>query len=315
MTFLSEVLARTSVPLFFIISGCLFFNNFDKIDSNFFKRYRKILYTLIIPYLVWNLISYVVLNNSFDFGISMVKSLILSFGFYSISFSSINLPSDAPIWFVRDIIGLVLVSPLIYFLLKKFCLPTLLLLFVFWFVGKGPIYISGFSSVALFFFTLGAFLSIKKIDINRLIRYRYFLLVFFIIFSILDTITLRLLPASDNMAYHQHYINIIHNVYLLFSSIAFFVWAAFLIKHNISFSFSRIENSAFVILAFPWIILTPINDLCLKLFGVPHIITPLFELVIYISVYVLLVLLSICVYFVISKTRLTRLLFIGKRFN
>jgi hypothetical protein len=311
MTFFSEVLARTAISLLFIIAGYLLFEHVDKIDANFVRKQRQILFTLLIPYIVWNLISYFFVNHTFELSLSMFKSLIFSFGFYSLSLNTINLPSDASIWFVRDIMGMVIISPLLFYLIKKTGLLPVLLFFVFWFIGKGPIFISGFSSIALSFFSLGALFAIKKIDINSLINYKYALLIISLVFCIIDITTLRLVPASDNMAYHQHYINIIHSIYLLTSSIAVLVWMAYFIKCKKLYNGRKLENSAFVIFAFPWIVLTPINALFLKLYNVPHFVTPEYELLLYFSVYVSLVLLSIGLYYVFSKTKLTRIVFVG----
>jgi hypothetical protein len=311
MIFFSEVIARTSIPVSFIAVGYLVFKCTDKIDFNFYKNYRQTLLVLIVPYLVWNLISYFSIHHTLEFGFPLIKSLILSFGFYSLSFKTINLPSDAPIWFVRDIMGLILISPALFYMIKKLGFITMSSFFFFWFIGKGPIFISGFSSIALFFFSLGSFFAIKKIDINRLICYKNVLLIITIVFCILDVITLKLVPASDNMAYHQHYINIIHNVYLLTSSMAFLVWIAYYIGGNKLNNFRKFENSAFIIFAFPWIVLTPINTFFLKLYNVPYYITPGYELLIYVSVYILLVLLSLGLYYVLSKSKFTRIAFTG----
>ena len=54
--FISEILSRSSVPLFFAISGFLFFNNLSPSIENFFKKYKNRFFSLIIPFLFWNLI-------------------------------------------------------------------------------------------------------------------------------------------------------------------------------------------------------------------------------------------------------------------
>ena len=60
INFFSEVLPQIGVPLFFIISGFLFFYRVD-FDSNVYqKKLRKRVRTLLIPYLLWNLIAILV---------------------------------------------------------------------------------------------------------------------------------------------------------------------------------------------------------------------------------------------------------------
>jgi fucose 4-O-acetylase-like acetyltransferase len=55
--FLSKILFEPAVPLFFVISGILFFWSVDQFKQvDYRKKIRKRFYTLLIPYLVWNLI-------------------------------------------------------------------------------------------------------------------------------------------------------------------------------------------------------------------------------------------------------------------
>lgn len=53
----SKIIFDPAVPLFFLISGLLFFWNIDALDRNEYKRkIKKRIMTLLLPYFVWNLI-------------------------------------------------------------------------------------------------------------------------------------------------------------------------------------------------------------------------------------------------------------------
>ena len=56
--FRSEI-CRIFVPLFFAISGYLFFVRYDGGTSDFYKRqWRRRLFTLLVPYLLWGVIAW-----------------------------------------------------------------------------------------------------------------------------------------------------------------------------------------------------------------------------------------------------------------
>ena len=52
--FISQGLARIAVPLFFTISGYLFFLNLNGTLNEFKEKYRTRTKTLLIPYLFWS---------------------------------------------------------------------------------------------------------------------------------------------------------------------------------------------------------------------------------------------------------------------
>ena len=110
------------VPLFFFISGYLFFLNAHSINCDFFKRkIRKRFSTLMIPFFIANIIAFLVvlLANTIKPNILPIGNVSLS----TISFSSILSwflihPILGPTWFLRDLFFVVLISPIIYMFLK-----------------------------------------------------------------------------------------------------------------------------------------------------------------------------------------------------
>ena len=55
---LSRMIAATAVPLFFVISGFLYFNNVEKISLALWsKKTKSRVVSLLVPYLFWNMIT------------------------------------------------------------------------------------------------------------------------------------------------------------------------------------------------------------------------------------------------------------------
>lgn len=99
-------IGQFAVPLFFIISGFLFFRNLESVNDAVAKLKRRV-YTLLIPYLLWNLIYYAIhLLLKPGNGISMGEIIDAAFTYkYNPSF-----------WFMYQLILLSIISPILYYL-------------------------------------------------------------------------------------------------------------------------------------------------------------------------------------------------------
>ena len=101
-------IGQFAVPLFFIISGFLFFRNIKSVDEAMYKV-RKRVYTLLIPYLLWNLIYYTIhLFLKPGCGISINE-------IFNAAFTHKYNPS---FWFVYQLILLSAISPFAFILLN-----------------------------------------------------------------------------------------------------------------------------------------------------------------------------------------------------
>ena len=65
------------------------------------------------------------------------------------------MPINMPLWYIRDLMVLVLFSPLLYVLIKKFCLFTFVVVAIYYFIDVGPFIIH---PVSVMFFLLGMIL-------------------------------------------------------------------------------------------------------------------------------------------------------------
>lgn len=154
--FIANGIARIAVPLFFLISSFLFFLNFNL--NGYSKKIESRLKTLLIPYLFWNtfclllclLIQQLTTSKGFFTGTE-----IANYSVYKVLDLIIVHPILYPLWFIRDLFLLVLISPLILFLAKIFK-QYLLLFFVAAWVLNINLFIP---NEAFLFFVSGLFLA------------------------------------------------------------------------------------------------------------------------------------------------------------
>ena len=184
---LSQGLARIAVPIFFLISGYLFFTKMKTWNwSVYTEKLKKRVKTLLVPYLLW-----VSLAITFDFVLAAVRHRFFGWGspldllsdngwglmYWNCarSFqytSSVNLlgwtihsafPYNYPLWFIRDLIVLCIFAPVIHFAVRKTKGWILAILYPL-FLLQIWIPLEGFSAEGLFFFSLGASLQINGKD-------------------------------------------------------------------------------------------------------------------------------------------------------
>lgn len=94
-------------------------------------------------------------------------------------------PYLLPFWYMRDLIVMVILSPVIYFLIKKMRCFFLILLIALYALDVKVSFISGSFNIAVLFFSMGAYWGIMKQDfVYFLWKFRYVispLAIFFII--------------------------------------------------------------------------------------------------------------------------------------
>ena len=124
-----EGVCRLAVPCFFFISGFLFFNKLHEWSwSEWRRKIKGRVKSLLIPYLLWNIIALICFWGH-DIFAGNSASLIQQYHNYGgirlfwstnggIPIGSSAFPIDGPLWFVRDLIYYILLTPLIYLFLK-----------------------------------------------------------------------------------------------------------------------------------------------------------------------------------------------------
>jgi hypothetical protein len=82
-------------------------------------------------------------------------------------------PLDPPLWFLRDLIVVSLISPILYVVINRLKIYGILIWLILY-VSNVWITVPGLSITAIFYFSLGAYLAINRYNIVTLVhRYKY----------------------------------------------------------------------------------------------------------------------------------------------
>lgn len=170
---ISHHLCSIAVCWFFVFSGFLFFRSVKDGQVNgawFADKWKRRAHSLLFPYLFWNL-----------FNILAILLVTAAFRKIGIPFSTDPLysvergplfwfvtgPVDFPLWFVRDLIVMTLLTPLYWFLCTKAPRFTLVLLAVVYLVS----YLTGGTLLQAFaFFGAGAWMGIRRTNMLAICR-------------------------------------------------------------------------------------------------------------------------------------------------
>ena len=141
--FISKMTGRCAVPLFFAISGFLFFVNTSQGLYSILMKIKKRIKTILIPFVITSLFfpSFFFILSLFKNSSNFINNDILS---YLIGKDILEIlrtlfvdsgtgqPLAFHLWFLRDLIGIVLISPLLYGI-KRYMpndIPSLLCFFI-----------------------------------------------------------------------------------------------------------------------------------------------------------------------------------------
>lgn len=175
--FVTRVLTSFAVPGFFMCSGFLYFLNFNGFDSYSRKSISRFK-SLVIPYVFWISFSLFVtwflqdvLGFAHLFGAGEIK-LIRNFTSSDFINSFWCIRDGAPflstMWFLRDLMVCMVITPQLYLLLRgKYAKAALGVILILSLIGLSYSHVA-MSSV--FWFSLGAFVSLHEIDVFVKIR-------------------------------------------------------------------------------------------------------------------------------------------------
>lgn len=175
---MSSGISRACVPLFFLMSGYLFFSNKGIENDKFsWKIYAQKLsrrrYSLLYPYIIYNsitLVLFAIVQAIFPQLISEGRLAIADYMWsdYLMDFwtgQEGNFPIDFPLWFIRNLMVICIFSPLVYMGLKYFHWIGIAILAIIYLSGYQTYSIPGIQCV--FFFSVGAYCAIENIDFGK----------------------------------------------------------------------------------------------------------------------------------------------------
>ena len=197
--FFSRSGAQIAVPTFFVISGYLFFFKVNEWSKKVYvEKLKSRIHTLLIPYLLW-IIIYIVLTGGYLFfkawigriewedvsewynnnnGLLGMFWLSNEWGWDRLNLSGFPTPMGGPIagplWYIRNLMVLVILTPLIYIAIKRLKKWWLFFLAALY-LGGVYLYIPGLRETDLLFFSIGAYLGVNKLSFTVLYKYRFIL--------------------------------------------------------------------------------------------------------------------------------------------
>ncbi len=150
--FIRHILGSLAVPTFFCISGYLFFQGIETM-KDVKEKMKKRAKTLIIPYLIGCFICFIITLFSQEEPIEFLQSKSVAEQLFYIFFPRYN----QPLWYVRNLILIVLISPLLFYVrqlgfLVVLGIPAFILSTVHF-----PYVICGQFIASVYWFMLGAY--------------------------------------------------------------------------------------------------------------------------------------------------------------
>lgn len=125
--FVFKTVCSVAVPLLFAISGYLYFLKYDGSRQFYVRQYKRRLYSLLIPYVLWNLIFYAASAFGVSDAIPVDADWLMKvFCSYDVTdttdpamfFSPMRTPIDFPLWYVLDLMILSAAAPVIGYILR-----------------------------------------------------------------------------------------------------------------------------------------------------------------------------------------------------
>lgn len=190
----SHGVARVSVPLLFLISGYLFFLDFEPTVAALLAKLKSRSKTLLLPFLFWNAANLAIIAAAQSLPaaakylsgktakVSHLDGVVLLEAIFGIHGD----PISYQFWFVRDLMMLVLLTPLVYPLCRRGGIPILLAGLVLW-LSNAQWFPMPALDATLFFMT-GAWFAIKRINLFCVDRIGAFALALYIPAVLLDAI-------------------------------------------------------------------------------------------------------------------------------
>lgn len=315
---ISYVIASIAVPLFFFISGYLFFKQNSFNMSIFRQKLNSRIKSLVIPFFLWNLIaiifqavrllpvfsslfpgaykteikfSIVRLFNTF-FNNNLQNGIFVSPVEYTMT-ETINeaYPIDIPLWYIRDLMVMVVISPLVYWLVKKLRVSYIIIIGAFWCINKVFFPEGGYIvmlSTALFFFSWGSYFGINGINfVVKMGKFSRFIFLY------------MLLAIADMFTIYTPYNFIIHNIGILIGIVVVISLSA----NRLANGRIRVNNllltSTFFVYALHKLI---IDDVAKILFSVSHLPDNTYVmLVFYLMIPIITISLCIGLYYMLNR--------------
>lgn len=195
-TFIAGTWGGSCVAFLFILSGFLFFRNFNLSLNSYLEKLKSRFGTLLVPYLFWNLallgMVLIVLNVPATSSIIQghYKQYIGDYSLANFIDCLTGYKSGYPIafhfWYVRDLITMVILSPVFLLVARKIPYIGLALFAAPWLLRLELGFIN-IQWLGPLFFYLGCLIAVKNLDLTWLDRQKSLIIGIYLAMAVLLT--------------------------------------------------------------------------------------------------------------------------------
>lgn len=259
--FFSLTVGRLPPPLFFFISGFLFFLHCEKFTAEtWLKKLKSRARTLLVPYLFWNILTVAVMYIAWHiptFSLFFSESHDITWQYPLRALWALPNEQEIPrypiayqFWFIRDLMVMIVLSPILYYLVKKFRFYGVALLGLLWFYEWWQAWLPwlaghGMSSDALFFFTVGAWFALNKRNIvEDAERVANIIFILYPLLALADVCTKLHIPGVQHV-----YLPFVHHSGILLGIAASFALTAYLLRTGKARLNPFLSSASFFVLA------------------------------------------------------------------
>ena len=287
-------LGETGVPAFFFISGYLFFLS----KKSYQQKLKDRVYTLLIPYLLWNFLLLLFYLAAYAFGHPLVifKTSIAEYNWLDYirvfwdrgEFDGGNsAPLLCPLWYIRNLLIMSILSPLLYYIIRYTREFFLVAVAAWWMTINN----NAFTPQTILFFCLGAYFAIFDINPLKIVAEKKALfLLFTCIFAIADIFVHTVVETHFNLT--------IHRIALLLNIPALILLADRMSKYNKHKFTKFLSQAAFIVFCIHYPIVLVLRKICVIAFANA---TDIIHIPLYFLCIILTTLFSLGFYWVLDK--------------
>ena len=172
--FIGQGIVRVAVPIFFLISGYLFFYNFVPSMEKWKYKFKSRFHSLFIPYVIWCtgwlIILYLV--ELLPIGRALFSDRIVSdYTLKELFVNTYVYPLPYQFWYIRSLMLDVILTPVFYYIIKSLGKKSLPILVIVWFLYPISEMFGGLWFLQIFnypftLFGIGAAFAIHNIDLH-----------------------------------------------------------------------------------------------------------------------------------------------------
>jgi hypothetical protein len=201
-------------------------------------------------------------------------------------------PIDIPLWYIRDLFMMVIISPIIYWMIRRFNVWYIAILGIAWCIKSAYLPNGGYISMlitALFFFSWGGFHGINEINfVKEMKKFKYSIILYLPI-AVLDTLSI-----------YTPYNSYIHNIGIFIGLITVVNIASQLLESGKVHTRDILINSTFFVFALHKLIIDDVAKIIFSLLHLPD--NTFIMLLFYVFVPIITIVICISIYNIIHKT-------------